>query len=126
MNEQSKDKVKDKAFIRNSGKITLVLLLLYIAFNFLTALLINPPSQTSTALIIGGAKSLPLMLFIPFILKKTNYKLYAWLCFLLILYYCWAVLNAFVPGIEGTVGMFECALVVLLFTSSMLSARWSR
>jgi len=122
MNEQ----IKDNGFIRNSGKITLALLLLYIAFNFLTALLINPPTQTSTALIIGGAKSLPLMLFIPFILKKTHYKLYAWLCFLLILYYCWAVLNAFVPGIEGIIGMVECGLVIVLFISSMMSARWSR
>ena len=106
MNEQS----KDSGFIRNSGKITLALLFFYIAFNFLTALLVNPPNQTLTALFIGGAKSLPLILFIPFMLKKTHYKLYAWLCFLLILYYCWAVLNAFDQGIAGTIGQFELVL----------------
>jgi len=122
MNEQS----KDSGLIRNSGNITLALLLLYIGFNFITALLINPPSQIVTALVIGVAKSLPLILFIPFILKNTQYKIYAWLCFLLILYYCWAVLNAFVPGIEGTIGMLECGLVIFLFISSMMSARWSR
>lgn len=115
-----------KNITQHWGAITLALLLLYIAFIYATTLLINPPDMTSTAVFIGTAKALPLILFMPFMLKKAYYKLYAWLCYLLILYFCWAVLNAFAPGQEGTVGIIECGIIVSLFTASMLSTRWSR
>lgn len=82
--------------------------------------------MASTALFIGTAKNLPLMLFVPFMLKQSYYKLYAWLCYLLILYFCWAVLNAFAPGREGMAGIIEAGIIVALFISSMLSTRWSR
>jgi len=108
------------------GTITPALLVLYIAFIYITTLLINPPTMISTALFIASAKALPFILFMPFIFKKAYYKLYAWLCYLLILYFCWAVLNAFAPGREGIVGMIECGIIVSLFTASMLSTRWSR
>ena len=109
-----------------SVTISLGLLLLYIAFNYVTVLTINPPEGIATALFIGTFKSLPLIAFFPFLIGTQNYKLYAWLCFLLILYFCWAVLNAFAPGIAGLAGMVECGIIILLFTSSMFSARWVR
>lgn len=61
---------------------------------------------------------LPLLAFIPSLFSK-NLRSYQWLCFAILLYFIYAVLNAFSPGklISGIMLTLFC---VLLFCSAII------
>lgn len=49
-----------------------------------------------------------------------------WLSLLLMPYFCWAVLGAFVPGTDGLVALLRSLLLGACFTALMLMVRWQR
>jgi len=66
----------------------------------------------------------PLLLFLPGLLRGT-WKTYLWLCFALMVYFSLTVSELFGPHREpGDVA--ELALLVALFLSAMMYARWRR
>ncbi len=68
------------------------------------------------------AQSLPLLAFLPGMVKK-HYKSYSWLCFGLLFYFIFAVERVF-SSIHQLSDYIFLGLVVLLFVSSMMTSRW--
>lgn len=104
-----------------SYKLTLgsliALLLLFTAW----FLLLNPPAHPWTIL---GLHFIPLVPFLPGILRK-NPRTFVWLCFVILLYFCQGVMNAFaLPLLLGKLGLTETLLTVVLFCSAMMAARY--
>lgn len=71
-----------------------------------------------------GLYIIPLLLFAP-AMKSGNARAYAWLCFLLMIYFCDSVITAFaVPHTLGYLGVAESLAICLLFTTAMYAAKW--
>jgi uncharacterized membrane protein len=66
---------------------------------------------------------LPLLAFAPVVIKGKP-RGHAWLCFVLLLYFLEAVIAALIPPPTRWLGLIDCTLLVTLFTSAMLYARW--
>lgn len=91
----------------------------------------NPPQNIESKLmfIVAGLgiwlfKVLPLLLFIPGLLRRSH-KASAWLSYMSMLYFILAVLLAFTPGAT----LWGWGLVLAsssLFISSMLFTRWKK
>ena len=86
-------------------------------------LVIWPPHKAN-ALIIVAIQTLPLLAFLPGMLKRWP-KLYMWLCFVILLYFCQGVVNAFMlPHVLGILGLIESLLTVGLFIAAMYAGRY--
>jgi len=80
------------------------------------------PSQGDNPWVIWLVHFLPLAAFAPVVIRGTP-RAHAWMCFVLLLYFLEAVIAALVPPTRW-LGLIDCALLVTLFTSAMLFARW--
>ncbi|WP_207062030.1 DUF2069 domain-containing protein [Motiliproteus sp. SC1-56] len=80
------------------------------------------PPERANPFSIWIFQVLPLLLFLPGVLAGKP-RVHAWLCFVILLYFCGAVLTATVPQLR-LYGLLQCLLTSVLFTSAMLYARW--
>jgi len=73
-------------------------------------------------LIIAGAKLLPLLLFVPGMMRD-NLRSFIWLCFVCLLYFISLVTRSFADpeSLRSALGLVS---VVILFISAMLYVRW--
>lgn len=107
-----------------SHKLTMWILYATLALFGLWYGLIFPPAKASPML-IALFHIIPLSLFIPSLLKR-NPKAYIWFCFIVLLYFCEGVINAFaLPHILGWLGLIEVTLITAVFITSMYAARWN-
>ncbi|MFL0809984.1 MAG: DUF2069 domain-containing protein [Agarilytica sp.] len=67
-------------------------------------------------------QTLPLLAFLPGMIKN-NYRVYSWLCFIMLFYFIFAVQTVFTSTRTDSDFVF-LALTVALFVSSMTSSRW--
>jgi uncharacterized membrane protein len=111
--------------LQNYEKLFFFLLLALIAYGFLSDFLTVSGEQLKASLIVTAAKWLPVAILTPFLIKGSANN-YVWLAYLLIPYFCWAVLKAFAPDLSGLLGGGEAALIVLLFTLAVSCARWKK
>lgn len=49
-----------------------------------------------------------------------------WLSLVLMPYFCWAVLGAYAPGLDGILAILRALLISACFTALMLLLRWGR
>lgn len=69
--------------------------------------------------------SIPLLLFLPFLNSKRP-KRYAWLCFVILVYFCKGVLDAFTwPAADSVYGITAIVLTFEIFVASMMATRWA-
>lgn len=105
---------------------TLTLLaLLVLALAVETPFLLPASTRLQTMLFIAGLKTLPLLAFFPPVRHRRPSGA-VWLGFLLMLYFCWAVLGLFVHGTEARFALARVVLVTGCFGAAMLFARWQR
>lgn len=115
---------------RNAYNIMLVSYLITIAI-LLFSTFANPAENidSNAMFVLTGMgiwlfKTLPLLLFIPGLIKRAH-KPAAWLSYMSMLYFILAVLLAFTPGASAWGwGMVFSSLT--LFISSMLFTRWKK
>ncbi|MCG8668527.1 MAG: DUF2069 domain-containing protein [Pseudomonadales bacterium] len=107
-----------------SHQLTVGLLLTLLAFFALWYGVIRPPA-TASPWLISLFHIIPLALFLPWMLKR-NPRTYIWFCFIILLYFCEGVINAFaLPHLLGWLGLIESVLVTVVFITSMYAARWN-
>ena len=71
------------------------------------------------------ASLVPALLFVPFI-KPAYPKRYAWLCFVILVYFCGGVLDAFTwPSRESLFGFANMTVTTWIFVASMMATRWA-
>lgn len=71
------------------------------------------------------ASGIPVLLFVPFI-KPAFPKRYAWLCFVILVYFCGGVLDAFTwPSRESLFGFANMTVTTWIFVASMMATRWA-
>ena len=70
------------------------------------------------------ASCLPLLLFVPFLIKKSL-RAYQWLGFVVLVYFVAAVLSAIGPD-QQTTGIFSVFFCVILFMSAIVFVNQSR
>ncbi|MFZ5601777.1 MAG: DUF2069 domain-containing protein [Pseudomonadota bacterium] len=104
--------------------LTLVHFFLLLALLIIWYLQVWPPSdKTKSILIILNIHLVPLLAFLPGLLKR-NPRVHIWLCFFVLLYFCEGVISAFrLPHIVGVLGLLEALLTTGLFVTAMLAAR---
>jgi uncharacterized membrane protein len=98
--------------------VTYVVLLLL--FTYTT--IIVPPLQREPSYLVLMMHLLPLLLFLPGMLRG-NPRSYIKLCFILLLYFMLSVANMFIPE-YGWYPWLETAVLVVLFVAAMMHARW--
>lgn len=91
-------------------------LLLLVAVQVIDALVLRPPG------IIVAAKILPLLIFIPGMIKD-NLRSYIWLCFVSLLYFIALVERLFVMP-DDPFAILGMTAVVVLFCAAMMYVRW--
>ncbi len=84
--------------------------------------LVQSPPKQANPWIIATVLTFPLLVFVPSVIVG-HARGHAWLCFVVLLYFIAAVMNATTPGKE-LLGLLESLLTLGLFTSAMLFARW--
>lgn len=99
-------------------QISYAALLLWLSLWYLLIL----PARTDNPWVIWLIHVLPLSAFVK-VVWQGKPRGCAWLCFVLLLYFTGAVLAAASP-LTRWLGVVECVLIVLLFSSAMLFARW--
>ncbi|MCB1615270.1 MAG: DUF2069 domain-containing protein [Pseudomonadales bacterium] len=100
-----------------SGRLTLTLYALLLA-----VISFSVPLRETASVTLWAFQVIPLLLFLPGMLKK-NWRTYIWLCFILLLYFLVSVLNIFSPTVLIT-DYVELALICSLFITAMLFCRW--
>jgi len=80
------------------------------------------PASSDHPWVIWLIYMLPLIGFTPAVLRGKA-RPHAWLCFVLLIYFLGAVLTAIQPKL-AMLGWIESLLLVVLFSSAMLFARW--
>ena len=76
-------------------------------------------------LLVIALKLLPLLFFVWPIWQGRPMSA-VWLGFLLMLYFCWAVLGLYESGLAGQMALARTLLIGSCFTSAMLFTRWRR
>jgi len=67
-------------------------------------------------------QSLPLILLLPSLIGN-HYRAYSWLCFIILLYFIFAVINAFIST-AGIADYLFLLLTTLTFIAAMMASRW--
>ena len=106
---------------KTTGLITRLSFLLLILFYTLRFLWLAPASSANPW-VIWLIYLLPLIGFTPAVLSGKP-RPHAWLCFVLLVYFLGAVITATQPNL-ALFGWIEVILLVTLFNSAMLFARW--
>lgn len=99
-------------------RLSFVLLLLF----YSVRLLWLAPASSANPWVIWLLYLLPLIGFTPAVLSGKP-RPHAWLCFVLLVYFLGAVITATQPNL-AIYGWIEVVLLVILFNSAMLFARW--
>ena len=108
----------DISYVLTIISVAVELLLLYlVTHTFL-------PEGKNANTVIFWVNAIPLLVFLPLLLIR-NIKAFAWLSFLIMLYFIIAVMNAFDPR-YGVVSQLELATVCLIFIFSMLFTRYEQ
>ena len=108
----------DISYVLTIISVAVELLLLYlVTHTFL-------PEGKNANTVIFWVNAIPLLVFLPLLLIR-NIKAFAWLSFLIMLYFIIAVMNAFDPR-YGVVSQLELATVCLIFIFSMLFIRYEQ
>ena len=73
---------------------------------------------------VFAVHSLPLLLFLPGLISKKP-RVFAWLCFVVLLYFCEGSMNSFyLPHRLGVLSLIEAILTITLFCSAMMASRY--
>jgi len=99
-------------------RLSFLLLLLFYTLRFLWL----APASSANPWVIWLIYLLPLIGFTPAVLSGKP-RPHAWLCFVLLVYFLGAVITATQPNL-ALFGWIEVILLVTLFNSAMLFARW--
>lgn len=76
------------------------------------------------AITIIAIHAIPLLLFIPGLLARKP-KVFIWLCFVILLYFCQGIMSSFaLPSALGVIGLLESILTSWLFCAAMMAARY--
>jgi uncharacterized membrane protein len=67
-------------------------------------------------------QSLPLLIFIPGLLQQ-RFRTYSWICFVILLYFTWSVVNVMSPLIRWP-DVVVLTLSVIIFVTAMMASRW--
>lgn len=114
---------EQKARLGRTGA-TLLLALLLVMLALQTLLQPQLPRPGALAVLLA-VKLLPLAVFLPFLWRgRTTAAL--WFSMVLMPYFCWAVLGAFVPGIEGQLALLVALFIATGFAATVLMIRWQR
>lgn len=106
-------------------RITIYLLIVYAVFNLIQAYFFKEMNNLESVLFLSLVKVLPLIAFLPNIIKERNNS-YIWLCFLTLPYFCWAVLHIFAPDVTKILGYIESGILVALFIAAMMFVSWKK
>lgn len=99
---------------------SLILLLVLFAGRFFIML----PVPEANNLVIFLIHAIPLVLFLPGLLKRHP-RTYAWLCFIVLFYFCQGAVGAFaLPSLFGIFALAEAVLASTLFLGAMYAARY--
>ena len=80
--------------------------------------------QKQPDLIIWAIQLLPLAILLPGLIRG-GYRSYAWLCYVVMIYFMAAVINVFTPGYSWP-PYIEIGLAVTIFIAALLYARFVR
>lgn len=116
--------IEERARVARHG--TLVLLgFLVLTLALETPFLMPAGLKIPAMLLVMALKIAPLcFFFLP--ISRGRAMSAVWLGFLLMIYFCWAVLGAFAPGTEGRLALARIVLIATCFAAAMLFARWQR
>lgn len=89
---------------------------LLVLFSVLTLL------QTDPNLPLWVVQVVPLLIFAPG-LWRGRHRTYSWLCFVVLIYFTWAVTNTLSPLVYWR-DYLVVLLTVVLFSSAMMASRW--
>lgn len=64
----------------------------------------------------------PLLIFAPGLIQK-RYRSYSWVCFVILAYFTWAVVNSMSPLVRWS-DLLVTALSVIIFITAMMVSRW--
>ena len=88
---------------------------------FTLSTLVWPSCNRNPNTVMWGIHLLPVLLFVPGIIKK-NVRSHVWLTFILLGYFMTSVNTAF--ACTSALTVIEVGLIVILFISAMLYIRW--
>ncbi|BFM06618.1 DUF2069 domain-containing protein [Halioxenophilus aromaticivorans] len=94
-----------------------------VSFGLLIALLILGQFVHGFSLTKLGMQLIPLLIFIPGLIAKVNYRTYSWLCFVLLAYFTAYVVELGSPLRHWTDGI-GVTLTVVMFVSAMMASRY--
>ena len=97
-----------------------VAMMLLLSYNTL----ISPPIGKLPNLTMWVIQLLPLAILLPGLIRG-GHRSYALLCFLVMIYFMAAVINAFTPGYTWP-PYVEIALIAIIFVAALLYARYVR
>lgn len=80
--------------------------------------------EGSSPWVVGGVKLFPLLIVLPGLIKDSL-RAYTWLCFIILLYFTQAVVEAFLSKAAG-LDLFITLLTVAIFLSAMFYIKWER
>lgn len=89
------------------------LLLLFALNNIFTA---------DGSLTLWLVQSVPLLMFIPGLMQQ-RFRTYSWICFVILVYFTWSVVNVMGPFVTWQDGLVV-VLSVTIFISAMMISRW--
>lgn len=114
--ENSKHELANKAHISKTLTLFFIASMLVL---FISHQILNIHDINWTALTL---QSLPLVLLLPSLIGN-HYRAYSWLCFIMLLYFIFAVMNALISTAD-TVDYLFLVLTVLIFITAMMASRW--
>lgn len=79
-------------------------------------------TQANGSLKLWLVQCLPLLIFIPG-LWQERFRTYSWICFVILLYFTWSVVNVMSPFIRWH-DVLVVALSVIMFITAMMASRW--
>jgi uncharacterized membrane protein len=91
----------------------IALLLLFTAMNIFAA---------DGSIKLWLVQTLPLLIFIPGLMQQ-RFRTYSWICFVILLYFTWSVVNVMSPFINWT-DVVVVTLSVVIFITAMMASRW--
>lgn len=94
-------------------------------FLIIASTLIWVPKHQSPTLIVTILLLLPLLLLLPWLIKR-NIRAHIWLCFIMLGYFMPAVENCFMFEQYGWLPFIEALNCVYLFIVAMMFARWEQ